>query len=373
LFLEAKWFYNDLLARGEFHDNQYKRTEVLVRKEDNSIEARKIQYLSAQMRQAIVKRTRINTVSLSRLKEKGYRVGVLKFKSRFDSIPLPQFRVTYDIRGNRIKIQKMKQSFRVAGLDQIPKGAELAIGTLDQKNGEYLIHVTTFQPSVEVSRQTAVLGIDFGIRRQLTLSNGLLIKEGVIPTRRLRRFHREFSRRKLGGKNRLKSELKLKKEYCWIANHRRDVRNKIVSRLTSENEVICIQDENIHGWQRVWGRRIQTSAIGGIMSALKKKAHTLVTVPRFAATTRKCSRCGAARELELGDRIYRCGTCDLQMDRDLNAALNIQHAAVPMEHREFTPADMKTTTETMTYLNNIPNVLASLVVEAGSPRPFGHG
>jgi transposase len=103
------------------------------------------------------------------------------------------------------------------------------------------------------------------------------------------------------------------------------------------------------------------------MSALKKRAHTPVVVPRFVPTTKTCSRCGAVREIDLRERIYQCSNCDLVIDRNLNSAINIGHeGGVPTERREFTPVDTKATTEMMEYLNGIPSVSASLVDEAGS-------
>ena len=367
LFLEAKWFYNDILARGNPWNADYKRVEVLVKNEDGLIEIRKLERLSSQMRQGIVQRVRDNIVSLSKLKKNGHRIGKLKFKSRVNSIPLKQYQSTYWIRGsNQVRIQKLKQSLRVRGLDQIPKDVEVTSAMLIRRWGDYFIHVTTFQPKLDKESPRDRLGIDFGIQNQLTLSNGLSIREGVPSTKRTKRLHRELSRRKFEGKNYQKTRVKLNKEFGWIVNQRKDVRNKIVSRLVSEFETICMQDDFIKGWQTMWGRRVQASGIGGIMSALREKAHTLVLVPRFVATTKTCCRCGAMREMSLKERVYQCRNCGLSIGRDLNSAIYVRNG-VPTEHREFTPVDTTATTELMEYLNSIPNVSASLVVEAGGP------
>ncbi|EQD59683.1 protein containing Transposase, IS605 OrfB, partial [mine drainage metagenome] len=41
-------------------------------------------------------------------------------------------------------------------------------------------------------------------------------------------------------------------------------------------------------------------------------------------TSQKCSRCGNIKhDLKLSDRIYHCNICDLTIDRDLNAAINV--------------------------------------------------
>ncbi|MBI2648188.1 MAG: transposase, partial [Thaumarchaeota archaeon] len=287
LFVEAKWFYNATVAAKRNGDRlDYRMKEVLAKGRNGEFEVRHIKHLSAQMRQEIIDRAKDNIRGLSKLKRKGYRVGALKFKSRIESIPLKQYGMTHRIKGNRIQVQNVKQPLNVMGLEQIPAGAELTSATMEQRNGDYYFRITTFQPRSEKRFPLKTLGIDFGIDKQLTLSNGLDIREGVVPTKRIRRIHRELSRKKLHGKNWFKTTLRLNKKYDRISNQRRDIRNKLVSKLVSTYETIKVQDDCIRGWQTMWGRRIQASAIGGIMSALKERAHTLVEVPRFIPTTR---------------------------------------------------------------------------------------
>ena len=46
---------------------------------------------------------------------------------------------------------------------------------------------------------------------------------------------------------------------------------------------------------------------------------------RFYPSSKRCSGCGQIKpELGLGEREYRCGYCGLVMDRDLNAAINLE-------------------------------------------------
>ena len=52
--------------------------------------------------------------------------------------------------------------------------------------------------------------------------------------------------------------------------------------------------------------------------------HDVVLVDRWFPSSKTCSRCGAInKDLTLSDRIYRCD-CGNAMDRDLNAAINIE-------------------------------------------------
>ena len=61
-----------------------------------------------------------------------------------------------------------------------------------------------------------------------------------------------------------------------------------------------------------------------------KEGKKVITIDRFEATTQTCSNCGNKQKLELSDRIYDCPHCDLILDRDHNAAINIQRIGASM-------------------------------------------
>ena len=51
---------------------------------------------------------------------------------------------------------------------------------------------------------------------------------------------------------------------------------------------------------------------------------TLVEAPENYPSTRMCSGSGALQDMPLGKRVYDCARCGLVMDRDANAARNLQ-------------------------------------------------
>jgi putative transposase len=320
------------------------------------------------MRQEIVERAKTSVRSLRKLKKSGHKVGSLKFKSQVKSIPLRQYLKTHKICGDKITIQNIKQPMRLRGLDQIPEGVEMANATLDRKDGNYYVHLTTYQNQVPRTIPKGAIGIDSGIKHQLTLSNGLRIDERVSLTKKLKRLQRRLSGMKTRSGNWFETKLNLSKEHNHIANQRKDIRNKIVGKLAATYECVATQDDYFPLWQKMWGRRIAESAIGGITSGLKQKPHTSIVVQRYAPTTKKCSNCGILNNVELETRVFCCNSCRLHIDRDLNAAINIWRA-IPAERREITPVDMRTATELLGYFNRIPGVAASLVKETGSQPP----
>jgi transposase len=219
------------LPRRALFAFDYKQKDVVVLSKQREPEVRRITILSSQMRQSIIDRSKQAIRGLT-VQKKRHKVGTLKFTSRISSILLKKHGRTYHVRGERVKIQNIKQPLRVRGTNQIPRDVELASAELILRNGYYFVHVTTYQnpksnePMPKRAAKTKVIGVDAGIRNQLTLSNGVVIKCDVpLPVGRVRRVHRELSRRRLlRGKNWSKTKLTLDKICGKTSNRRRDVR-----------------------------------------------------------------------------------------------------------------------------------------------------
>ena len=374
LFLEAKWFYNYILSQHKIFGMDDKVHEVPVKVKD-IFEIRDLRCLSSQMRQGLISRTQDNINSLSERKKKGHKIGKLKYKSEVQSIPLKQFGNTFKILDKRyITIQGLKQKLKVIGLKQIPEGADIANGTLIHKNGNYYLSITTYQ---EKTKQIPVVeksvGIDFGLSRQLMLSRtGIAIQYTIPVSPKLRKLARKLSKQELHSKNWNKTRIKLNKEYDKATNIKQDIKNKVVSFLKDKYGTVCFQDENVKAWQRIWGRKILTTSIGGIISTLKKKVHTPIEVPKMYPSTRTCSKCGNIQDIALDERIYVCKNkkCGNSMDRDYNSSINLENEGlkrVGTVRTELTPVEIESSTLVfLRYFNSIPYVKASSVNESGS-------
>ena len=80
-------------------------------------------------------------------------------------------------------------------------------------------------------------------------------------------------------------------------------------------------------------KALSDSALGGFLSKLKTKAETLgipvTEASQFYASSKTCSSCGyKKKELKLSERTYHCSQCDVSIDRDVNAAINLRNVAV---------------------------------------------
>lgn len=90
LFLEAKWFYNHLLAdHRRICRESVKLKSVPVKLPDGSYEERELAHIGSQMKQSIVDNMISNFKTLATLKKRGVQnPGALKFKSELKTIEL---------------------------------------------------------------------------------------------------------------------------------------------------------------------------------------------------------------------------------------------------------------------------------------------
>lgn len=343
LFLESKWLYNSILSSDNIADYDTKSKVVPVKVLDKT-EIRNLEHISAQMKQGIKTRIFSSMTTLKALKEKGYKTGQLKFKAEFNSIPLKQHTQTFTIlpKENKIKVQGIKQAFKVNGLDQLPESHEIANANLIQKAGNYYINVTIYTKKEKINVPDESIGIDFGCDTQLTLSNGKKIKFLVPDNDKVKSLSHQLSRKTKRSKRYQKCKVKREKAYLHLVNKRKDIKNKIVSKLTKSYRTICFQDEQLNSWkQNGHGKKIQYSALGGIITALKHKAVTPVVLDKYYPSTKTCSKCGNKQDISIRERTYICKQCGQEIDRDLNSALNMLNEGVrirkeiPTERREI--------------------------------------
>ena len=370
LFLEAKWLRNYVVSdiENRLTSDIWKLKEVEVKVKDN-FEKREITHLGSQIKQSIIERIKDDLDGLSESKKKGSKVGKLHFKSEINSLILKQYGNTYkiDFKANKIQIQKVKKDFRVLGLHQIPVNAEITKGELIRKPSGYYLYITAYlneEPKETKTKDGKVkqkhsehfnkpIGMDFGIKNQITLSNSTALSFEAKETKRLKKLQKELAMKKgyrkgeQKSKNFFKTLKKIKKEYEKLSNIKHDIQNRVFA-FIKLYERAYMQDDNIKGWKSgLFGRKIQHTSIGRIKTRLRDNLETLVLLDRFLPTTQTCSRCGHKQKMSLSDRVFKCESCGIEIDRDLNSARDMvlfgekTHTNLPEDFWEVTPVERK--------------------------------
>jgi putative transposase len=207
----------------------------------------------------------------------------------------------------------------------------------------------------EVKRQVVAsnghddtVGVDVGVLTLATLSTGEVVpgpRALRVGLRKLRRLSRHHSHSQRGSANRRKAATRLARHHARGANLRRDHLHKLTTRLAKNHGRIVVEDLNVSGMSRSArgtrdqpGRSVRRgladASFGELHRQLQYKCRwygaELVVADRFFPSSRTCSRCGAAlADLQLAERTFRCQSCGLSLDRDLNAAINLAGWAHP--------------------------------------------
>ena len=175
-----------------------------------------------------------------------------------------------------------------------------------------------------------------------TLSDGTVFpnpRNYVRAQRKLRRAQQTLSRRDRDGNggrgsNRWNKALKrVQAVHAHVAYQRADTIGKITAWLARNYTDISIEDLNVQGMSR--NRRLAKHVLDAGFSEFRRQLEyktarsgaRLHVIDRWYPSSKACSSCGAVKaKLSLSERVFHCDTCDLSIDRDLNAAINLMVA-----------------------------------------------
>ena len=182
------------------------------------------------------------------------------------------------------------------------------------------------------------VGMDFGLKTFLTLSDNTTINSPLIyfkSLKELRTKQRKLSSKKKGSNNRAKAKLELARFHKKLAHQRRDYFFKLANYLAKKYDSIFIEDLNLKGMAKIWGRKIYDLAFHQFIHILSTKTH-VVKIDKFYPSSKTCSCCGyVKKELTLKERIFDCPNCHTKIDRDYNASLNIFRVGASTLSGEF--------------------------------------
>ena len=252
-----------------------------------------------------------------------------KSKKNKQSFRIPQF-VT--IENKRIHFPKFKEGIKIDLHREIEGDINYATITRN-KAGQYYacIGVTrTIEPKPKTDK---MIGIDLGIKSLVVCSDGQTfpnIKTTKQYEKQLRFRQKELSRTKKGSKGRDKARLKVGKLQVKIANIRHNHLHQITSKLINENQVICLEDLSVKNMMsnHCLSKSIGDASWGELVRQITYKAgwygRKVVKIDRYFPSSKTCNHCGYINEgLTLDQREWDCPRCQENLDRDLNASLNI--------------------------------------------------
>lgn len=197
----------------------------------------------------------------------------------------------------------------------------------------WLVVICAIETPDFMPRAGKAVGYDFGLKAFLTADDGTIIESPRFFQRdieNIRQKARSLSKKQKGSRNHMRAKMALERAHMDIANRRKDWFFKTGIQIAMEYADVCIENLNIKSMQKLWGRKISDYAFGEFVSILTwdcyKCSSVLHQVPRFYPSSKTCHHCGyIIKSLPLSVRKWTCPHCSKELDRDINAAINIKN------------------------------------------------
>lgn len=241
---------------------------------------------------------------------------------------------------HRIKLPKLGW-VRLKEKGYVPKHNIKSV-TVSKEFDRYYVSVLVDEKHKAVfkSLQSEGIGLDLGLKDTLFTPKGVRIKDLrknkrlIILNKSLKRQQRKLSRKQKKSNNWFKQLLKIQRLYRKIKNIKQDIKRKSILSIVKENpQFITIENLNIKGLtkNKNLSNAFQQVGLGYIVEWLKQKCYEygieLRQVDRFYPSSQLCSQCNHRQKMPLYKRIYKCEKCGLEMDRDINASINLKQAS----------------------------------------------
>jgi putative transposase len=296
----------------------------------------------------------------------GERVGFPHFKSKYHVTP--SFRLRNRVRADEsetirvngpksillpkigvLRVQGSLKAMRV----MIGKGRfHIYSATLTYEHGKWWIALAGVATPLHhqrrdhqeggqaVPKHPVTTGLDVGIKSLIVLADSsgqhLGTLEGVNTLRdassQIKRAQQTLARTTPGSGGHRRAKERLNRLCARVARQRDHYFHEVTLEIVRSHSVLVLEDLDIKGMaqRHSIAKGLTDAPLGKLLAMLQHKAPwygcAVVLASRWYASSKTCSGCGAVNEaLTLSDRTFTCPseTCDLVIDRDLNAAINL--------------------------------------------------
>ena len=253
----------------------------------------------------------------------------------------------YSINGNVLTINRIRKRYKFS-LSR-PYGGKVKTLTVKRSQlGEYFIIMVLDKAPVSLGKthNGASVGIDFGLKTYMTMSDGTTVKNPQFlktALHRVQRASRKLTKTASDSHHRQARRKELDRILERIVNQRNEFQWQLAHHLCRRYDRIFIEDLKLDGMTALWGRKMSDLAHGEFITKLEyvasKYGVTVHKIDRFYPSSKTCT-CGYVnKQLQLKDRHWTCPKCGAVNDRDLLAAQNILRQGIAeLERNSKTPS-----------------------------------
>ncbi len=284
----------------------------------------------SQVSQDVLKRVDKAFKAFFRRVKAGEKPGYPRFKGKgwYKSFTYPQ--KGFNLEGSKLTLSKIG-SIRIFIHREVEGKIKICTIKKDSLGHWFAVLVVEIDNISLVEPKTAI-GVDVGLKSLVALSTGDTIQYPryyVQTQQKLAVAQRNLSRKKKGSANRRKAKAKVAKISQDVQHHRDEFLHQASRKLVDSADLIVFENLNISGMLKNHhlSKHIQDHAWGKLIQFAQSKAAKagkIVELVGARYTSQKCSQCGIIVPKTLAERVHLCPNCGLEMDRDINASLNIR-------------------------------------------------
>lgn len=279
-------------------------------------------------------------------KKNKYKAGKPKFKSRTSKVGV--YLPKNSPKGIVVERHKIKVPtygwLRLKEFGYIPLRGEYKSVTLTRTvDDRYFcsVLVNVEMKDVVHREHSSGIGIDLGIKMFVTTSDNQCF-ENINKTVNIKRikkhlkfYNRKLSKKKYGSNNYYKLLKKKNALDKRLSNKRKEYYKSVANILVkAKPEFIALENLSVKDMLKNKGLADKISEMNfyNFRLYLEQKAKenniAIRYVDRYFPSSKTCSCCGSVKDkIKLSERVFKCD-CGFEIDRDLNAAINIKNFAV---------------------------------------------
>ena len=252
--------------------------------------------------------------------------------------------IELDLVNKRVKLPKLKW-IDIRGYRNIKSvSGKIINATISRdKNGKYYVSIVF--DMIDINNKDFIprniVGIDLGIKKLLTLSDGITYENNKYIEKyekRIKRLQRELSRKIKRSNNYNKCKKKLAILHSKLKNARKYYIHNITKKITDEYDIVTCEKLTVQKMlsNKELSKKISDSSFYEIIRQLKYKSKNkgklFYQIDTYYPSSQKCHICGNIdkKYKDLIERVYKCSKCQNEIDRDLNASINIMYEGVKL-------------------------------------------
>ena len=245
--------------------------------------------------------------------------------------------IKIDLERKIIKLPKLKE-IKIRGcrkLHELP--GRIINVTIEHIAKKYYVSICVEEEKiVHETISASVVGIDVGIKNLVVTSDGEYYGNPNYLQKyekKIKGLQKGLSRKIKGSKNYYKAKIKIQEAYRKLQNARKKLSEEIVSKITKTHDIIVTEKlkvkEMIEKGKKQLRKEITNATFSEIIRRIEYKCKweqkKFYQVSSYYASSQICSRCGhkEVKMKDLNKREYKCSECGLEIERDLNASINI--------------------------------------------------